>query len=268
MGSPLFFGSLIEVGLNALYEGATLEQAIEKFRKSFKHYTINGSVVDLSNSPWVRYSKADLDLDVFSESELKALDGKSDKFKSWASLQRKGEMIIEAYYQQVFPKVKKVVALQKFFKIENDCGDEITGFADMICEMDDGRLVIPDHKTSSLAYPEDAVLTEQYGKQTALYYEAFKNEYPIDAVGFFVMEKKIRKREPKVRITTIIDKPPQELIDKTIDEFDSVLYDIKQGKFPCASPRCDTYGQQCCYKKYCESGGKDMTGLVKVGKQK
>lgn len=267
MGSPLFFGSLIETGLNALFEGATLEQALDTFKRNFKKYTINGELVDLSLSPLVRYNKADLDLDVFTDKEQKDLEGKSIQFQSWASLQRKGEMLIRSYYQDIFPKIKKVIAVQKYFSIKNESDDEINGFADLICEWEDGRLIIPDHKTSGLAYPENAVLTEQYGKQTALYYEAFKSEYPIDSVGFFVLEKKIRKKEPRARVTAIIDKPPEELIQKTFDEFDFVLYNIKQGNFPCTAPKCEVYGQECCYKRYCKSGGTDLTGLVKVGKK-
>jgi hypothetical protein len=268
LGSPLFFGSLIEKGLDVLFKGGTLEQAKETFIKNFKVYTINGNVENLSSSKFIRYSKADLDLDVFTEKEIADLSNKSTQFKSWASLQRKGEMMIEAYYRDIFPKIKKVVATQKYFSIDNGAGDEITGFADLICEWEDGRLIIPDHKTSANPYPDDAVLTEQYGKQTALYFEAFKDEYPLDGTGFFVLEKKMRKKEPKARTQVILDKPPEELVEKTLDEFDSVLYDIKQGKFPCASPKCDAYGQQCCYKKYCQSGGADLTGLVKIGKQK
>lgn len=268
LGSPLFFGSIIEKGLDALLKGAKLEDALQTFRNNFVYYTVNGDSVNLSNSPRVRYSKSDLDLDVFTESELKSLEGKSLQFKSWASLQRKGEMMITAYHRDVLPKIKKIVATQVYFAIPNEADDEINGFADIICEWEDGRLIVPDNKTSAQAYPKDAVLTEQYGKQTALYYEALKDKYPIDATGFFVMEKKMRKNEPRARINIILDKPPEELIQKTFDEFDSVLYDIKQGKFPCASPNCDQYGQSCCYKKYCQSGGKNLTGLVKVGKNK
>lgn len=266
-GSPLFFGSIIETGLDALFKGATLEQAQETFRKNFKSTKVNGNFENLATSNNIRYSKADLDLDVFTEKELKDLEGKSDQFKSWMSLQRKGELLIAAYHKDILPKIKKVIATQQYFSIPNEAGDEITGFADLICEWEDGRLIIPDHKTTSITYPKDAVMTEQYGKQTALYYEAFKDKYPIDATGFIVLEKKIRKKEPRARTDIILGVPPEELIQKTFDEFDDVLYNIKQGEFPCMTPKCDAYGQSCCYKKYCQSGGKDLTGLVKIGKK-
>jgi len=267
-GSPLFFGSIVETGLEVLLKGGTLEQAKETFKKNFKTHNINGKIENLSSSNVIRYNKADFDLEIFTDKELKDLEGKSNQFKSWISLQRKGEMLIDAYYRDIFPKIKKVIATQKYFKIENESGDEINGFIDLLCEWEDGRLILPDHKTTSLTYPDDAVSSERYGKQTALYYEALIHEYPIDAVGFFTLEKKIRKKEPKARTKVILDKPPEELIQKTFDEFDDVLYNIKQGNFPCLSPNCDAYGQTCCYKKYCESGGKDLTGLVKIGKSK
>lgn len=267
LGSPLFFGSLIEVGLNILFAGGTLEQALEAFRKAFRYYSVNGSSVDLSNSPWIRYSKSDLDVSVFSESELRSLDGKSVKYQSWASLQKKGEMLIEAYYRDFFPQIKKVLAVQKYFAMPNGVGDEIIGFADVILELKDGRIVVPDHKTSS-SNLKQVVENESYKKQFHLYYEAFKDQYPIDAIGPIVLEKKIRAKEPRARVSYQFDAPSEQIVDETIEEFDQVLYDIKQGKFPCASPNCDAYGQQCCYKKYCKSGGANMTGLTKVGKDK
>lgn len=268
LGSPLFFGSLIETGLDALFKGATLDQAKETFRKNFKSYQVNGEWIKLDSSPLIRYSKADLDLDVFTEKELQDLENKSVQFQSHAALQRKGEMMLEAYHRDVLPKIKKVIATQVYFSLPNEAGDEITGFADLICEWEDGRLILPDHKTSSLTYPDNAVLTEQYGKQTALYFEAFKDKYPLDATGFIVMEKKMRKKEPRARTKVILDKPPEALIDQTFQEFDTVLDGIKQADFPCLAPKCDAYGQSCCYKKFCATGGKDMTGLVKVGKSK
>jgi len=266
-GSPLFFGSLIETGLDALFKGATLEQALEVFRNNFKTIKANGDVLNLSTSPLIRYSKADLDLAVFTEDELKKLEGKSVQFQSWLSLQRKGELLIEAYQRDILPKIKKVLATQVYFSIPNDVGDEITGYADLICEWEDGRIIIPDHKTSSMSAKQVAK-NEGYLKQTALYFEAFKDKYPLDSTGFIVLEKNIRKKEPRARVDFIFEKPTEEIIDQTFEEFDSVLQSIKQAEFPCLSPKCDMYGQQCCYKKFCTSGGTDMTGLVKVGKSK
>lgn len=265
-GSPLFFGSIIETGLDVLFKGGSLEQAKETFRKNFKGTTVNGKWEEFATSPNIRFSKADLDLDVFTEQELKDLENKSIQFQSWMSLQRKGEMLIEVYHKEIFPKIKKVVAIQPEKVIINEFGDEITVKADIIVEWEDGRLLIPDHKTSSQSTKQVAQ-NEGYQKQTALYFEAFKDEYPLDATGFIVLEKNIRKKEPKARIDFIFEKPKEEIIQQTIEEFDFVFENVKQGNFGCLAPKCDQYGQQCCYKKYCASNGKDLTGLVKLGKK-
>lgn len=267
LGSPLFFGSLIETGLNSLFQGATLEQSLQTFRRSFKTYRVNGNTVNLNDSSVIRYNKSDVDLTVFSESELKDLENKTDQFKAWASLERKGEMLIQAYHKDIMPNIKKVVSIQPEKVITNPDGDEIIVKGDLICEWIDGRLIIPDHKTSSQSATEVAK-NEGYNKQIALYYEAFKEDYPLDASGFIVLEKKIRKNDPRARVEAKILVPTEEIIEKSLDEFDKVLYGIKSAEFPCLSPRCDVYGSECCYKKYCATGGKDMTGLVKVGKYK
>jgi len=265
--SPLFFGSAIDNGINALLSGAKLDDAILAFKTNFKTTKVNGKFEDLTTSPNIKYFKSDLDESVFTEKELKDLDGKSDKFKSWASLVKKGEMLLTAYSQDILPNIKKVIEVQKYFSIPNDANDEIIGFADLICELKDGRLVILDNKTSSSAYKDDAVTNFDTGKQTALYFEAFKHKYTLDAAGFLVLEKKIRKKDPRVRTQIIIDTPPEEIIQKTFDEFDEVLHNIKQGHFECNSPKCDQYGQECCYKKYCQSNGKDLSGLIKLKKE-
>lgn len=266
LGSPLFFGSLIEVGLDVLLKGGKLADALTAYKKAFRMYEHNGVTIDLSSSPYVKYSKSDYDPDVFTDDELKALSGKPEKFKAYQSLVRKGEMLIEAYSQDILPKIKKVIDTQVYFAVPNGAGDEIIGYADLICEWEDGRILVPDHKTSAQAYPKDAVLTEEKGKQTALYFEVLREKYSIDATGFFVLEKKIRKKTPRARTQIIIDTPSEELIQKTFDEYDNVLYNIKQASFPCCSPKCDVFGQSCPYKAYCATGGENLTGLVKIDK--
>lgn len=266
-GSALFFGSIIESGLEVLFEGGTVDQAKQTFRKNFKSQQINNVWENLATSENVRFSKADYDPGVFTSNELKDLEPKSQQFKSWASLQRKGELLIEAYSKDIIPKIKKVVASQPQKIITNELGDEILVKADIICEWEDGRLLIPDHKTSSLSVKQVAQ-NEAYQKQTALYYAAFGDQYPLDGTGFIVLEKNIRKNEPRARVSFDFFKPKDELIQKVIDEFDFVFDNIKNCNFPYTAQEFDKYGQPCPFRKFYESGGKDMTGLVKVGKSK
>jgi len=268
MDSPLFFGSNVEVGVNVLLNGGTLEQAHEAFLKAMKYYNVNGKSVNLATSNLVRYSKADWQPHLFTDKELEGLSSKPQQFKSHQSLLRSGKMMITEFYENILPKIKKVVATQEHFKIDNGVGDEIMGYIDLVCEWEDGRLLIPDIKTSGSKYKDDSIETEDKGTQTAIYTEGLKDKYPLDGTGFLVLEKKIRKKDPQMRSQIILGKSPQELIDKTLDQYDEVLHDIKEGNFPCCSPKCDRFGQSCPYKKYCLSGGTDTTGLVKYSGSK
>lgn len=265
VSSALFFGSIIETGLDVLLHGGTSEQALTAFKKAFIERDINGQIEILSESENVRFLKKDFDSKIFTEKELRDLDGKTDKFKSWISLQRKGEMLIKTYSQEIIPKIKKVLATQKFFNTQNDVGDEIIGFVDLICEWEDGRIIAPDHKTSSQSLFQ-VKKNESYQKQFALYSEVLKDEYPIDGVGPIVLEKDIRVNEPKVRITYDFAPAEEDMINKTFNEFDDMAHNIKQANFPCLYPKCNVYGQECCYKRYCQSNGQDLTGLIRVDK--
>lgn len=272
MGSPLFFGTNVEVGINQLLDGKSLDAAYDAFEKAMKTTNLNGKTVQLATSPLIRYSKADFQEHLFTAKELKDLEGKDYNFKAHQSLLRSGKLMIKEFHNTVLPHVKKVIKLQEYVKIENDAQDEIMGFADLICEWDDDRLLVLDIKTSANPYKADCIHTEEKGTQTALYYEALKNKHNLDAVGFLILEKKIRKgtskKDPWTKAQIIIDKPDDQIIETMYEQYDEVITKIKEGNFPCCSPKCDQYGQQCAYKKYCQSGGTDLTGLVKYSGSK
>lgn len=268
MGSPLFFGSNVEVGVEVLLQGGSLEEAHKAFEKAMKRYQVNGKWVDLATSDKVRYNKADFHEHLFTAKELDDMSTKTQQFKAHQSLIRSGKMMITEFHEKIQPNIKKVISTQEYFCIKNPVGDEIMGYADIICEWEDGRLLVPDLKTSSQPYKADAVQTMEKGSQTAIYYEALKEKYPLDGTGFLVLEKKVRKREPQMRSQIILDTPSDEIIDKTLDQYDQVIHDIKQGYFPCKSPECNRFGQKCCYNKFCGSEGTDMTGLVKFSRRK
>lgn len=268
MGSPLFFGSLVETGVDVLLKGGTLDESHNVFEKAMKYYNVNGRKENLITSKNVRYSKADWQEHLFTEGELEDLKNKTQQFKTHQSLIRSGKMMITEFYENIFPKIKKVIAIQEYIKIDNGVGDEIMGFADIICEWEDGRILVLDLKTSGNKYKDDALESEDKGTQTAIYYEALKDKYKLDGAGFLVLEKKVRKRDPYMRSQIIIGKPSSEIINKTYEQYDYVLQKIKEGSFPCCSPQCDRYGQDCAYKKYCNSGGTDLTGLLKYSGSK
>lgn len=268
MGSPLFFGSIVEEGCNALLNGKTLEQAHKVFEKKFQKYDINGKKECLKSSSKVRYFKSDFQENAHTEEELKVLEGKSDKHRAWASRLNSGKMMIKEFHDNILPNIRKVISMQEFISVPNGHGDTIIGYSDLVCEWIDGRILVLDIKTSGTPYAKDAVLTMEKGSQTALYYSALKEKYNLDGAGFLVLEKKIRKRIPQTRSQIIIDVPPDHIIEETFDDFDEVLYSIRQAQFPCCSPDCNRFGQICAYSKFCESGGVDTTGLFRSSDEK
>ena len=50
MGSPLFFGSIVETGVEVILQGGTLTQAHEAFVRNMKEYNVNGKIENLATS--------------------------------------------------------------------------------------------------------------------------------------------------------------------------------------------------------------------------
>lgn len=256
VGSALIFGNAIDKALNAMI--LKKEDYKEVFEKSISKQEINGKEEDLSISTLVRYSKSDLTEEPTKE-DLEFLNQK--KNPGWVSLRRKGYLLLEAYEQQVLPKIKKVIDVQKFIYLNNDDGDQFIGFVDLICEWEDGRVIVFDHKTSSIKYPDDSV---KNSKQLATYLIATGQTHTVS--GYIVLNKKLNKREPRVKIQIIIDNVSEDVINSTFEDYDKVNHLIKRGEFPKNESACFKPWGVCQFSKFCKSG--DMTGLIDVSKNK
>jgi hypothetical protein len=113
---------------------------------------------------------------------------------NWLCLTKKGLLMLRTYRLEVIPKIKKVLAIQKEIKIENNEGDSITGFIDFVAELDDGKTYVLDNKTAARDYEWDAV---QKSTQLALYVHAVEHEYNTRNAGFIVLSKNIDKNSVK-----------------------------------------------------------------------
>lgn len=254
VGSALPFGTAVDEGLNALLEGKTLEQANKVFNKHWEFPKLHGKNVDGKTTNLIRFSKADM------KEEL------ADN--PWEAMKIKGEMLIEAYQEEIMPNIKDVLAIQKPIAIKNADGDLIRGFADVIVETIDGERLLIDNKTSAKAYNKNAVLEGDKAPQLALYYDHLKDQYKLNGAGFYVLEKGIRVKDPRTRIQVLTGIPTDEMIEKTFEEFDETLYNIRMGRFPSNSPECNTYYGKCICEKYSASEGHDTSGLIKVKRSK
>lgn len=250
VGSSLPFGTAIDSAQEAMLTGKTLDESLKVFNDLWIAPKLNGKVIDGPTSKLIKFSKKD------------AKEGLADT--AWGNMREKGKILLEAYHSEVMPQIKEVLAVQKKIEIKNPQGDIIIGYVDLIVVWNDGRRILFDNKTSGMKYDSDAVTVGDKAKQLALYYEALKEEMSLDAVGFIVLEKEIRKKDPRTRIQILIDEIPEELIDETFAEFEHVLQGIRLGQFPSNHPNCNQFYGNCICNNYYPSGGVDLTGLIKV----
>jgi hypothetical protein len=177
----------------------------------------------------------------------------------WKSLYRKGLMLLDTYRDKIMPQIEEVYEIQKKVSLP-DGDDELIGYIDLICSFVDepGVKYIADNKTSSRAYKEDSVRTSE---QLAVYSEYEENS----KCAFIVLEKKIRKREPRVRYAIIKDDMVEGTINETFDKITITLDGINEEKFDKDYDECFQYGRKCEYYTHCRSG--DMENLKYLEKK-
>ncbi len=229
LSSALFFGSAIDLGVNYMLQAKKdgkeifIDIAQSVFSEAWNWGEVNGVRINLSEPSVIKYSKADYDESILTSEDKKSIETQGLDV-SWVSLKRKGFMILEAYRDQILPRIKEV----KFVKYADD----------------------------------SAGISEQL----ATYFEAPKEELKVDAVGFIVIPKKIRKQKlPLVPIEVVIGEISEKVVNETFEKYDDVLTGIRLGKFDCTRQDengCCSAPWGCSYRRYCESNGKDLTGLI------
>jgi len=177
--SYFLFGSALDTALNDLLITRSQGKSIDLFR------TVWNTKCYGQNIDWL---KTDLDQELLDHYQI------TGDNKEYFSILLKGQLMIEAYYKEVLPKIKEVVAIQKPVKLLNKDGDEINGFLDAIIRKTDDKLYLIDNKSSGSKYTSDAPKTNN---QLPLYHYIIKNEYPIEKAGYIVMQKKINKNKVK-----------------------------------------------------------------------
>jgi len=303
--SPLFFGNAIDNALNVilLTKKKVLtdseKELIKKdykvvFRDALQNVMIIDQKVDIRKTELARYFNSDLELDIWTPDDLneflahgikemsqvtksnyrafldECLETRKKKelldipeyrlfnFAGWISLHRKGLILLEEYKKTIYPEIVEVHDIQKEVHLPNDKGDFITGFIDFTATFKDGFKRIMDNKTSSSAYTNQNILDSQ---QLVIYTENEKNY----KCGFAVLEKKIRKKEPRVRSYLIFGEVSDSQVDKFFSEIEYVLEDIKAEKFEKNEKSCFAFGKPCQFYNICHKG--DATGLIKLEKK-
>jgi len=275
--SALFFGKALDEAFNCLLATKMdnppqdlLDCPYKTFDKYFDTFDLNGEIISTLD---IRcdYFKSDVDITLVSNPDRVAyLQQNRDKldteeyqeFINAANhcLREKAKLMIDAYKTEVIPKIHKVHSLQEEVKLPNDSGDEIIGFIDFICSFvdDPDTIYIVDNKTASKNYKEDSVRTSE---QLATYCD-YKL---VDTACFIVINKTLRKKEPRINVQIIKDTISDETFKKVFDTYQVALHTIKSEEYyKNYDSGCFFFGKKCPYFSWCRSGS--MKGLIKVNK--
>jgi hypothetical protein len=288
ISSPLFFGSALDNAFSRLLlekkkvltedeQLLSMVSAEEVFEKHMKGIYLNGEIIDGQTDLRARFSKGDWEdslckdceytyrVDEVFEKINKKMSINADDYNYWhqwvwTSLLRKGKLLLEEYKKQVIPLIKEVFSIQRRESLPNEAGDEFYGLIDFECEFVDepGVRYTCDNKTASQAYKADSVKTSE---QLAIYNEFTGNK----KAAYIVVEKKLRVKEPKVRITIIRDTISEKALDAVFEKIDTATQGIKQQIFNCNENSCYQFGQPCPYYKLCKYGNSD--NLIKLDKK-
>lgn len=284
--SALIFGGTLDVSLNLLFEGKSLEEAKEAFYNAWKKYYDNKNVI---------YSKSDLVPEL-----LEYYKNTNSSNPSWTSLKFKGLLMLEAAEREILPKIKEVLAIQKPVILKNSSGDEINGFLDLIViNKKNDQTYLMDNKSSSIKYSDDSPKNSQ---QLVIYYYCEKNTIKIDKVGFFVYNKKINLNKVKTcnkckeinkgfhkscpeisneirchgdfqvtynpigEVQIVTSEIALEDEERVLNDIDTATHGIANEQFDCDFNKCETKFGRCEYWQYCRNGS--MEGLIKLPDKK
>lgn len=338
ISGALLIGGAIDKALNELVESKNLEKAIKVFDKSFRYNFINNEGFSVPESTKVVYAKKDFDKDLLQKEDYEKFEKAKEEWNyeggslvevyeallnkkeengfvnleikekalynlvNWLSIRRKGHLMLQSWYTNVLPNIKQTLAVQKSIGIENDQGDKITGFLDLVAEWKDGKRYLLDNKTSYMEYESDSASKSQ---QLILYYHAVKEEFKLDGVGFIVLYKAINKNRtkkcescgkdgtgqrhktcdaettkgrcngswietinPECRIDIILNQVNEPAENLVLETFDQTNEGIKKEVFAPNLDSCNKYGIPCAYARLCwENSMEDLVQLKKEEKE-
>ena len=268
----------------------------DAFEKYMINYDLLGEVIDLRYYSQVRYNKSDIELDLImtdhaiediclyacsTKIELnnrlqvnqfinechdirkakQCMDKDTQKvynFIAWKSLYFKGKWMIEAYKENILPRIKVVHSIQKKVELPDEEGNMLIGYVDFEATFDDGIRYIIDNKTASKSYTEKNFDSNQL----VIYSEYLDNLN----VGYAVMLKEVYKKYPNFKTQLLFHKVDPEIKVAVFQNIEHTLQDIKKSEFPENRKNCFQYGKKCAYYEFCRSEGENMVGLKKVVK--
>ncbi len=333
--AALFFGSAVDSGMNSLLKNDG-KDPFDVFDYSWRFARLDGQEDReyLTDSNKIVYSDKDFDKDLLGDDDINLLKEKtslitkdevleyykvlSEKKKqyswnklslsdqkmfnlyNWLSLRKKGHLMIETFKQKIAPNIIKVLDVQRYIKLENEKGDSIIGYVDLICEWKNEGVVIFDLKTSSIRYEDESVLTSP---QLTLYKAALYDTYKTDKCGYLVLSKTVNKNRvkicsvckydgsgarhktcsneytgsrcggewietvnPSIDVQVIIDSIPKRTEEIVMQNYEQINKSIKDGNFSRNLNNCVRPWGKCVYFDYCYKD--DKSDLIQLESSK
>lgn len=225
--AALLFGTAIDKACENYLHNKDAVEAHEVFIQFWGEQELNGKSTKLHNCTEIIYSNNDLDLELLNESDydtiikthsvkdvLATIDdilqrkdqvgfkklSENDKqilnLVNWLSMCKKGRLMLSSAINWIDENVVETLGTQVKVDLENEEGDGVLGFADLVARVKGhDKPIVLDFKTSARAYEENAVVTSP---QLALYVFSLKHKYQdTNTAGFVVFQKNIRKNKEK-----------------------------------------------------------------------
>jgi hypothetical protein len=175
---------------------------------------------------------------------------KRKHYESFFTLEAKGLRMLEAYDNEILPRIKKVIAVQKTFELPfPEYKGIVRGVIDLIAEieLDTGEVVaaILDNKSTSQPYPKNSFKTKE---QVALYQAALP-EYSY--VGYLTINKKTFATQ------IIVGEFDADVVCSTIQKFEKAFKKIAAKDFMKNKKGCFSFGMRCPFDSHCWGKGFD-----------
>jgi len=220
--AALLFGTALDKSISAILEQVDDQTGEQIFDQYWRFQYVNGNQEYIPTLSSLVYAKTDFDEELVSDEgwskiestkeevlnliqrrNSEGFDALSDEQKSivnhayWWSMHTKGHLMIKAFRKKVMPKIKKVYSTQEEINLENDEGDSVIGFIDLIADIEGyDRPVILDLKTSARQYDEETSVI--YSPQLSLYTHAMSEKYNTRLAGYIVLNKAVIKNRTKI----------------------------------------------------------------------
>lgn len=325
MSSALLFGSAIDAAVTAMM--GEKDNSEEVFEKAWRFQDINGKGTYLPIATNIVYANSDYDSEllhkedvstlkeqfkiedpiaevkkVYDEKDALGFDGLPEdrkkllNYANWLCLYRKGFLMLTAVREEILPNITEVLGSQVYVKLENEGGDSIIGYADLVVRWKGYEVpIILDFKTSTRDYDKDSVLTSP---QLTLYVHALHEQFKTRKAGFVILYKTVMKNKtkfcskcghdgtgkqhrtcdnedsgsrckgdwiaklnPKVRTQVIINDIPEQTENIVMDNMDYINQAIANGVFYRNFSSCVRPWGKCTFFDLCYKG-KDDTLLV------